>query len=201
MRRFIYLIIISVFLLPTFSPSAPRFYVNTGISNPYAPDTFTNHWRSGYNLGLGAGYPLSTNLEIIGQFHYDNFQLDDISYLKDITDSDLYASATGGSTWIAGFLADLKLYSPLSEKSTITPYLVGGLGLFTKTIQKIRITLEEGTYEETKESDMPFGAGLGLGAEILMGKRTYFIVEGRFNVLFTDETTVYMPIKLGISIK
>ena len=60
---------------------------------------------------------------------------------------------------------------------------------------------EDDMYTVPKESQTTAAAGMGLGLEIVMGTRTSFVVEGRFNVLFTDKTTVYFPLKLGIVIR
>jgi hypothetical protein len=62
------------------------------------------------------------------------------------------------------------------------------------------VTTESEMFTVPQESQTALATGVGLGVEIVMGGRTSFVVEGRFNVLLTDETTVYFPLKLGIVI-
>ncbi|MBN1559475.1 hypothetical protein JW998_04450, partial [candidate division KSB1 bacterium] len=87
------------------------------------------------------------------------------------------------------------------KASPLTPYLVAGLGIVAKNIGEMDVTTAEEMFTIAKESQTSVGAGIGIGVEILMGKRTYFVVEGRFNALLTDEATVYFPLKLGIVIR
>ena len=57
------------------------------------------------------------------------------------------------------------------------------------------------TFTEEKQTAHKSWVGAGLGFEILMGGNTYFFLEGRFNLLFADESTVFAPLKFGIIIK
>ena len=63
------------------------------------------------------------------------------------------------------------------------------------------VTTAETMYTIPKESLTALATGIGLGVEFFMGKRTYFVIEGRFNALLTDDTTVYFPLKLGIVVR
>ncbi len=202
MFRLTHFFLLGLFLTATLFAN-PNYYVNIGMSKPYAPDEFQKNWRSGYNLGAGIGYNLKPRLELQGEFFFDNFQLDDNAFLGDITeDDDLFASVMGGSVSIVSFYANVKYLSPLEKSSTLTPYLIGGIGFASKMIGEMDVTTGElDPYTIEKETYAAAAAGIGLGVEIVMGARTSFVVEGRFNILFTDEATVYMPLKLGIVIR
>jgi opacity protein-like surface antigen len=202
MSRFISLFIIGIVLTTSLAFANPNYYANIGMSKPYAPENFQKNWRSGFNLGTGIGYNVKPTLELQGEFLYDNFQLDDNAFLGDVTtDDDIFASVMGGSVSILSLYVNAKFLSPLKTNDTITPYLIGGVGLVSKMTGEKEIMTELLEYIEPKESTTTAAAGLGIGVEIVMGARTSFVVEGRFNVLFTDETTVYFPLKLGIVIR
>ncbi len=202
MTRLITFITFFVLLTSTFLFANPNYYVNLGMSKPYAPDDFQKNWRSGFNLGAGLGYNLSPKFEVQAELFYDNFQLDDNAFLGDITKSnDPFASVLGGSTSIFTFFANAKILSPLKNNSSFTPYLIGGVGIASKSIGEMDITTEDMQFVIAKDSETTVSAGAGLGVEIVMGARTSFVIEGRFNALFTDETTVYLPVKLGIVIR
>jgi len=186
----------------TYALANPNYYANIGMSKPFAPEVFQEDWRAGFNIGTGIGYNFSPKFEIQGELLYDNFQLDDNSFLNGITDAnDFYASVSGGTTSLIGLYANFKYLSPLKNKATLTPYIVGSLGIVNKSIAEFKVTTEEEMYTIPKESQTIPAAGMGLGVEFVMGKSTSFVVEGRFNVLLTDETTVYFPLKLGIVIR
>lgn len=196
------LAILTVIMCCSYAFANPNYYVNIGMSKPFAPDDFQNHWRSGFNVGLGLGHNFSPKFEIQGELLYDNFQLDDIAFLNNISDkNDLYASVAGGGTSLYAVYANFKYLSPLERNTFLTPYIVGCLGLAAQQIAEMKVTVEEGPYTISKESQAALAAGLGIGVEIVMGGRTSFVVEGRFNVLFTEKTTVYFPLKLGIVIR
>ncbi|MBN1480904.1 outer membrane beta-barrel protein [candidate division KSB1 bacterium] len=202
MSRFAKIIVVMIITACSFVYANPNYYVNIGMSKPFAPDDFQNHWRSGFNVGLGLGYNFSPKFEIQGEFLYDNFQLDDIAFLNDITgNNDVYASVAGGGASLYAVYANFKYLSPIERNTSLTPYIVGSLGLAAQQIAEKKVTVEEGPYTIPKESQTSPGVGLGIGVEIVMGGRTSFVVEGRFNILFTDETTVYFPLKLGIVIR
>ena len=202
MQRTILFIIMITFLATSSIFANPNYYANIGISKPFAPDDFQENWRSGFNVGLGLGYNLSPKFEIQGEFLYDTFQLDDNNFLNGITDAnDVFSSVTGGEASLYGLYANFKYLSPLQKNTTLTPYMVGSLGLVSKNIAEMRVMTEDDMYTIPKESQTTAAVGMGLGLEIVMGNRTSFVVEGRFNVLFTDETTVYFPLKLGIVIR
>ena len=193
--------ILMMLCTPALVFAAPNYYANIGMSKPFAPEPFRNDWRSGFNLGAGIGFNVSPKFEIQGEVLYDFFQLDDNSYLKNITDNIAYASVSGGETSILTLSANFKYFSPISDDARVTPFLVGTVGAASKIISEKNINTEERQYTETKESNTIPAFGAGLGVEIEMGGNTYFVIEGRFNVLLTEETTVYMPLKLGIVIR
>lgn len=202
MSRFFSLFIAGVLVTTSLAIANPNYYANIGMSKPYAPDDFQKNWRSGYNLGAAVGYNVTSHLELQGEFFFDNFQLDDNAYLGDVAaDDDLYASVTGGSVSILTVYANVKYLSPLQNKKTMTPYLIGGVGFASMITGEMDVATEIGEYTVAKDTQTALAAGVGLGVEILMGARTSFVIEGRFNILMTDETSVYLPLKLGIVIR
>lgn len=187
--------------LPALLVAGPNYYANIGMTKPFAPEPFRTDWRSGFNLGAGIGFNLSPKFEIQGEVLYDYLQLDDNSYLNNVTDNIAYAAVSGGETSILSLSANFKYFSPINDQARAVPFLVGTLGVASKTINERRVTTADQQFVEPKETDTVPALGAGLGLEIEMGGNTYFVIEGRFNVLLTDKTTVYAPLKLGIVIR
>lgn len=200
-RNTFFFVLLLFYLTPAVFAASPNYYVNIGMTKPFAPETFNTDWRSGFNLGAGLGFNVSPKFEIQGEILYDYLQLDDNSFLTDIADNMAYASVSGGETSILTASANLKYFSPIGEEARATPFLVGTFGFASKVIREKKINTEESSFTEPKVTENVPAVGAGLGLEIEMGENTYFVVEGRFNVLFTEETTVYLPLKLGIVIR
>jgi len=197
MHRIIHSLIL-VIVLSAALVAGPKFYVNTGISKPFAPESFLRNWRSGYEIGGGVGWMLKDNIEIIPSF------LDDF-----IGDDAVYSSVSGGTTHIIDIGADIKWLVPAKNVSKVTPYVTGGLGYALYNVGEKEIITSAQTFTEEKQTAHTeekqtahkSWVGAGLGFEILMGGNTYFFLEGRFNLLFADESTVFAPLKFGIIIK
>ncbi len=201
MHRIIHSLIL-VIVLSAALVAGPKFYVNTGISKPFAPESFLRNWRSGYEIGGGVGWMLKDNIEIIPGLHYNNFAMNDASFLDDfIGDDAVYSSVSGGTTHIIDIGADIKWLVPAKSISKVTPYVTGGLGYALYNVGEKEIITSAQTFTEEKQTAHKSWVGAGLGFEILMGGNTYFFLEGRFNLLFADESTVFAPLKFGIIIK
>ena len=202
MRRITFIICLLLTLTSILS-ARPKYYFNIGMTKPFAPEDFLTNWRSGYQIGAGIGFMLGDRLEIIPGLYYSNFSLNDANFLSGYLndDEEVFSSVTGGTTNIFDVSADLKYVVPTKSASKITPYLIGGVGFASHIVTEKNITTSTDPITEEKQSNQIACAGAGIGFEFIMGKNTYFVVEGRFNMLFTDETTVYAPIKLGIMIK
>lgn len=180
----------------------PNFYVNTAISKPFAPESFSGDWHSGYELGAGVGFMMNKRLEIISVIDYNNFSLNDQSFLSDYLGQDnIYSSVTGGTTHLFHLGIDAKYLVPPKNSPKITPYVIAGAGFGSRIISQKEIITEAETTIDPQTTFSGAWAGGGLGFEFIMGGNTYFVVEARFNLLFADQTTVYAPIKFGITIK
>ncbi len=182
--------------------AGPNFYVNTGISKPFAPESFSGNYHTGYELGGGIGFMSTEQFEIVPGIHYNNFSLNDANFIADFLGKDnAYAAVTGGTAHLYDVGVDLKYLVPTQNVKKVTPYVVAGAGLASRIITAKEIITQDQTIIDAEQTTHTAWAGGGIGFEILMGGNTYFMVEGRFNVLFTDKTTVFAPIKLGIIIK
>jgi len=180
----------------------PNFYVNTAISKPFSPESFSGDWRSGYEIGAGIGFMMNKRFEIIPAFGYNNFSLNDQSFLSDYLGQDnVYSSVTGGTTHLIHLGVDAKYLVPPKGLPKITPYLIAGAGFGSRIISEKEIITSAGPTIDPRQSRSGAWAGGGLGFEFIMGGNTYLVLEARFNLLFADQTTVYAPIKFGITIK
>ncbi len=179
----------------------PVFYFNTGLSKPFAPEEFSQYWRSGYNIGVAVGFPLTERFELQGLLFYDNLALDDTRYIETITDKTAYASVTDGDTHIAELWANAKVYMPTDQSDKVIPFLTGGVCVANKLVTEKKIFTEQKTYTEKKQSDTVPGAGFGLGFNIEMGSGTSLDVQVRLHALFTKDISIYAPVILGVKIK
>lgn len=195
-------VITAILLISASLMAGPKYYVNTGISKPFAPEKFSGNWRTGFEIGGGLGFMLSEKIEVVPGIHYNNFSLNDANFLDTyIGNDDIYSSVSGGAAHIFDLGIDFKYLVPTQNNHKVTPYLICGAGYAGHVISKKDIVIETGSDIDAKQSTQTGWAAGGIGFEIVMGKNTYFVVEGRFNILFTDETTVFAPIKFGILIK
>ncbi|MDZ7316038.1 MAG: hypothetical protein ONB24_07940 [candidate division KSB1 bacterium] len=194
MRRVIFLLSL---LFAVYGAAAPRYSVTLGMSKPFAPEELQRYWRSGFNLAAGIGVKLKPQLELQGELLYNRLELDDTAFLGNITSAtDVYSSVSGGATSITELSARLKYFSQ-SIKST-TPYLYLSLGGGLKVIAEKEVTTADRNYKEPRDSVFSPSTGIGLGAEVKMAKNSLLVVEGGFQLLWTDPTTVYLPLKIGV---
>lgn len=195
------LVLFFLLVMITFAYSRPNYYLALGISKPFAPEEFKENWRTGYTVNGAIGLPITSKLEIQGDLLYDNFSLHDLRYLESINESSEYASVSGGTAHLISFYINSKYRVPPQNPKKTIPYLTAGVGLSSRTYAERQVYDEEGYYIIEKETENVPAAGLGIGFEIEMSENTVLYLEGRFNVLFTKDYSVYFPLKFGVAFK
>jgi opacity protein-like surface antigen len=149
-------------------------YLNSGLTVPIFPTSFSNYWKSGVNIGGGLGYALSRYVDLQAYFEHNSFGFNNDflktklneAYSPFITD----VSVDGGSFKIITVTANVRA-SFLAHGKSVRPYFIGGVGLFNmkQGETKDSYTFLGIHYEETipSQSKTSLAASIGLGVEAM----------------------------------
>ena len=207
-KLFILLICLWAPLLFAQNVSKTNYYISTGISKTYAPEDFNKFWREGFNLGVGVGRLITPRVEIQGTLAYNSFDLNTTAYIDNgtltsylLNDSTGFKTVDGGQTSIISFLINLKAMFPTKQNLKVVPYFVGGIGYSRINFDEIQIQSPVDTKIEPSHLENVLTTGVGIGFEFDVSEKTDIYLEGKFNVMFTEQdATVIFPIKFGITI-
>ena len=151
--------------------TAQQLYLHGGAGFP-SSSSFNDSYKTGFNVGVGIGMPIVSQLEGVVRANLDRFE-------NDLPGVDNFASysATG----------NLKLNAPLRD-GRVTPYALSGAGIF-------RLGFED-NYET--EFGLQFGAGLS----IRTSPRANLMVEPNYVLVLNEgENTQYFPVRVGAAIR
>ncbi len=181
------------------SPST-IFYVNTGLGIPSSPETFSDQWSMGFTVGAGYGVALSPVLSIQGNVDYTRFSFDSQGFLSDLGLGGTGIEIDGAAATIITVMGNLK--AGLQTEGNLTPYAVGGLGLFRISAGDVKVSGLGASTSAEGESEMRLGLGLGVGVDVAFTPQYGLFLEGRYTVGFTeDNSTSFFPLRAGLSIK
>ncbi len=203
MRYFTYIIICFLLVFSTQSlaqtKASTNLFFNAGLAFPSMPKDFSNYWETGFNFGAGVGFPLSESITLIGAIDYNTFPLNKDNFLKAFGLSGKGVSLTGGATSIISVSGNFKLLLNITQ-NTVAPYVILGLGYFYLSDADVTLGYQSHSESLKGTSESAFILLPGVGIQIPIGATELFI-EGRYNLAFTNnESTAYIPIKLGIQI-
>lgn len=170
MKRLIVLGVIAAFCFAATPALAQTVYLQGGAGFP-SSSVLNDQYKTGFNAGIGVGFPLVSQFEGVIRGNLDRFEND----LAGVANFASY-SATG----------NLKLNGPMVN-NRVMPYALAGGGLFRLGTQD--------NFES--EFGLQFGAGLG----IRTSPRASLLVEPNYVlVLNQGENTQYFPVRVGASI-
>ena len=150
---------------------AQQLYLHGGAGFP-SSSAFNDSYKAGFNVGVGVGVPIGSQLEGVVRANLDRFENDQVG-----VDNFASYSATG----------NLKLNLPV-QNSRVAPYALGGAGIF-------RLGFEN-NYET--EFGLQFGAGLN----IRTAPRANLMVEPNYVLVLNEgENTQYFPVRVGAAIR
>jgi len=150
------------------------FGVGGGVTIPSGD--FKDGAKTGWHGLANIGYNLPSGLGVRGDFYYSQ------------------NSAKGGGNGkakLAGGLGNV-LYS-FPGKSTIHPYVIGGVGFFNL---KAEATVGGVTFSS---SETKFAWGAGAGIKFKAGTDASVFVEGRYLSASSDPKTNFIPITVGVN--
>jgi len=180
----------------------PNFYVTLGIGKPMAPEDMKNRYLSGAHVGIMTGLPLTKRLEIVADLSFQKAIFDSRGFRGTLPkdEKDNYVISGHDASF---FTAMLKAKATMSAtgQDAHQSYLFAGPGLFLSKTGSIEWLHEDDDGEIPGKTETVPGATLGLGIELNL-ESTIFVIELGAVMGFTEsETTVILPIRLGLALK
>lgn len=190
-----------------FAGNRPNFYIHTGISKPMAgPDDFKDSYRTGVNFGVMVGKQLASKFEVVGtvSLHSFTFSMKDFKDLRPEENIDDFVIDGKSSNTLTAFV-HAKLLMPTKPGSKTLSYFFAGPGLlYTHTSDVTGLgTATDGSEDFTipGRSETVPGVHGGLGVEINIEDTTLFVELGIVAGFTKSETTLFVPLKIGVAIK
>jgi hypothetical protein len=171
MKRLTILGFVAALMFAVTPALAQTVYLHGGAGFP-SSDVLNDSYKAGFNVGVGVGIPIVSQLEGVIRGNLDRFE-------NDLTGVDNFAS------WSA--TGNLKLNGPMMNNRRAMPYALAGGGIFRLGVQD--------AYET--EFGLQFGAGLN----IRTSPRASLLVEPNYVLVFTEgQDTQYFPVRVGAAI-
>jgi opacity protein-like surface antigen len=202
---FVMLLILGIsFFARTQVIEGANVYFSGGLSVPYKPSIFSDHWKSGFNVGFGIGFPLSSNITLVLNYDHNVIPINEPEMVgaAGLNGNNLNSRGEGGTTSILTATASMK-FIPFATQENISPYIIGGIGYLFLTRSDFAIFYTDTSGFHTiiaeSESEPAFTGSIGAGVDILGGKNSAVFFEIRYVLGFTTrEHTGYFPMKVGI---
>lgn len=179
-RTLFFLGVLAALTYGTTPATAQMLYAHGGAGFPTSSN-FNDAYNTGFNLGVGAGFPITSQLEGVAMARYDRFGLDAPS------------GVDGGALSSLSATANLKFNVPTSMMR-VMPYGFGGIGLFRLATSDI----ESGPVNVDGDSEVDFGLQFGAGLSYKVSPRTNLLIEPNYVVVFNEgENTTFFPVRVG----
>ena len=178
-----------------------EFYINGGMTFPFAPNKFSDYWNKGFNFGGGIGYLINPNLSFVGNVNYNTFSFNDEEFLNDYGFGGYGITISGADASIITVSWNLKTsLQPIT--TNVRPYLCGGIGYFRLSKSDVTVSLigESETVEGDSESAV--SVLFGGGTDFKINENMDFFIEFKYTIGFTEgEKTTMLPLKLGVKFR
>jgi opacity protein-like surface antigen len=201
MKTCYFVIVFFVFLSSiTFSQDKKaEIFINGGISLPISPESFSDYWSMGYNIGGGAGYRFLPNLSGSLSLGYNSMVFDEEGFLKDFGLGGYGLAVEGADATILMVTANVKF--SLVPTAPLSPYLIGGIGFCNVNTEDISFSYLGQIYVEQGSSASTFGAIIGAGVDIPVSPIVALFLEVDWGLATTEgDVTGYVPVKGGVLI-
>jgi hypothetical protein len=196
-------------------------FVGGGVAFPLGPSEFKDAWKMGtVSVGGGVAYSITPLFAIVGYLDYNKFAFDEDGFLKVAGLDELLALAQSAGVAVSVDVegADVSILTASAngkfsvEGESVSPYFLGGLGYFNLNVSDVRVTVNAtlpppyGTITETQTastgSESAFFLMGGPGLDIHASDNVDVFVQGIVGFGLTKgESTLYMPVKAGVSVK
>lgn len=181
MKRILFFLgVLAAFALGASPAMAQMLYVHGGAGFP-SSSNFSDAYNTGFNLGVGAGLPITPQFEGVVMGRYDRFGLDAPSGID------------GGAFSSLSATANLK-YNVGTTMARVMPYGYGGVGLFRLATSDI----DSGPATIDGDSEVNFGLQFGAGLSYKVSPRTNLLIEPNYVLVFNEgENTTFFPVRIG----
>lgn len=172
---------------------------NTGVAIPVAPFFFRQNWNVGPGLEAGIAYRTTpfNLIQLNASYHNFGFDSDGFRNFQNLPPGTSISSSSAEIMTLA--LNTIFEYDV--ERTTVTPYIKVGAGLFRFLPRDINYTTTDGsgTFESESETTLMVNGAFGLEYPT-SGSMSIFMEAKFVNGIFTDQRTQYFPISVGIRI-
>jgi opacity protein-like surface antigen len=178
----------------------PYFEIDTGFTIPVS-EGLSDFWNSGLGMGVKAGYVLNSKYSLLGSVDFTRFGINPGKLLAANGYSTNEGTVEKGNVKTLAVFANLKFGGIRREDLRTVPFFMVGAGFFRFSSDEIlTVSLVDNFRESvTPFSENTFGITAGGGVNIQLTDRIDLVLEGRFVVGFTPESsTQYFPVKVGI---
>ena len=175
---------------------------SSGVLFPVGPNTFSDRWKSGANLGGGIHYCLEeeqrVSLRATAEYSRLSPQKNEVLDELGIVDPGARLHVLDGSGSIWDLTVNLKI-SPRWTEGRVVPYLIGGAGLM-RVSQDVTFTRIGNTEpERVDQSGTDLGWSLGAGLDAKLARELTVFIEGQYKIVFSDDPGPrYLPIRIGV---
>lgn len=171
-----------------------------GITRPLAPTDVKNSYLSGAHLGVMAGIPVLSQLELMADlsYHAGIFDVRGFKTTLPGDDKEDYV-ISGNHAQFFTAMVKARWFMTSSEASKHRSYLFAGPGLLLSKRGEISWLHPDKDDAIPAKTETAAGATFGLGVELVM-ESTRFVIELGPVMGFTEELLVLLPFRLGIAL-
>ncbi len=175
---FILCVMIStVVLSQTWTPN--EYSYRAGVSFPAAPQRFYDYWKTGFGIGGGIGFPVTTTVSFLLSGEYARFSLDKDRFFKGIHLSSDGNSISGATTNIVGF-SGVYRYFPERQPQPIPIYFIGGGAIVLSSVGSSSANYSGYTVSQGGEFYFVVSAVAGGGLLFTINPTTSWYIEGEY---------------------
>ncbi len=149
--------------------------MNLGVTMPFSPGNFTQSYNTGYNGGIGIGWGISRNFQLVLDANVDIFPFK----FLDVTGTPV----TGGRLLVGTLLANARLRFT-NENNPFVPYFIGGLG--PAYVNRDALESAYVFFTHPASSSINFALRLGIGLDLKLNDSSSLFLES--NVIGVPNT-------------
>lgn len=178
-------------------------FISLGPSIPLEPNEFRQYWNTGFNVGGGVGFGVSTVLRALISVRYHDHKLDGVNLEDAVIRSgnfDVEAVGEGGRLSNFTFQGHLK-YVPWPSDNALQPYFIVGAGYMHQEIRELDYVAngQQRTWRGRTENAMV--GTISLGAEIPVWENASLFGELGWASANTERQMQFLPYHFGIMVK
>lgn len=191
-----------------FGAKLPNFYFTLGLGKIMSPEQTKSSYTVGTHLGVMAGLPITSKLEVLTDINFCLNTFNNREYLSTLPSENRimsYYNIDGRSASIFSTMLKAKLLMTTDNNRKAVSYFFAGGGLFMINTSDTKWYYLDETQDDHdvvkgKSETVP-GVTFGLGLEFKMESTVLMIEIGPTLGLTDEKTTLLLPFRLGVAIK